>query len=116
MPTFNIINAKTEEHVATVYDIDYDKAIVVANNFGYNMKAVLESTIEPLNQNKNIKDIQLSLGTDSFHFNETFSDIAEFVDRVRKENVGLTDDQITMKFDEDYSDHEMVTLTVPKRI
>lgn len=72
------------------------------------------STIGLQHNNQNAKDIELDIMTD--RDGNDFKEIASFVDRVREENNGLTDDEIYLHRCEERSDHEMTALVVPKTV
>lgn len=67
----------------------------------------------PRNKNQNLKDIDLMISIEGEDY--SFKDIAEFVDMVRKYNPNLSDSDITLNFDQSRSDHEVVTLVVPRK-
>lgn len=62
-------------------------------------------------QNKNEMDIELDIMTD--REGTTFEEIAYFVDRVRKENQGVSDENIHMERAWEQCDHEQVVFVVP---
>lgn len=67
--------------------------------------------VVPVCGNENTTDISLCLMTD--RDDVSFDEIAEFVDKVRKNNPNKKDSEIFIKRDDD-SDHEYMTLVVPR--
>lgn len=67
----------------------------------------------PTHANRNVCDIELSVVIDR---NENrFEEIARFVDEVREQNMSVPDSEIYLEINDKMSDHEVVTLVVPKK-
>lgn len=105
------------------YEVVDQHGNVVMNVSGYlsdittlslidNPAYTLREKVIPLCENENTTDIDLGLMTD--RDDVSFEEIAEFVDKVRKYNPNKKDSEIFIKRDENQSDHEYMTLVVPR--
>ena len=68
----------------------------------------------PVNRNENNEDIDLMIATDRDE--NSFYDIAQFVDKVRVGNPNLEDHEIYMTFDTSQCDHEVTKLMIPRKV
>lgn len=103
------------------YEVVDQHGNVVMNVSGYlydiiqcvnDPSCTIREKVVPVCENENTTDIDLGLMTD--RDDVSFEEIAEFVDKVRKYNPNKKDSEIFIKRDENQSDHEYMTLIVPR--